>query len=139
MPITKSADRVAAKWARVTPQRQQDYQEGVQQPRRPWAASAAAANDRYKAGVTEAANANRFIKGVNAAGDGKWSAKALAKGPARFAEGVAVSGPDYQAAMTPVLAAINAVQLPPKAPTGSPANIQRVAAVVSALRKLKTG
>lgn len=139
MAAVKSADRVSAKWARVTPQRAQDYTEGVQQPRTPWAAAAAAANDRYKAGVAEAANANRFQKGVAAAGDATWARKSLAKGPTRFAEGVAISTPDYQAGVQPYLDAIAAVQLPPRGPKGSPANIQRVAAIAAALRKRKTG
>jgi len=139
MANMKSADAVAEKWARVTPQRAQDYTDGVKSPRTPWAAASAGANDRYKAGVTEAAAANRYQKGVNAAGDQAWQTKTLAKGPARFAEGVALSGPDYQAAVKPYLDVIAATQLPPRGPKGSPQNLQRVAAIATALRKKKTG
>lgn len=139
MPAVKSADRVSAKWARVTPQRAQDYTEGIQQPRTAWAAAATAAQPRYVSSVQEAAAAGRFARGVARAGDARWTQKSLSKGPARFAAGVAESGPDYQAAMGPVLAAIGSVALPPRQPTGSPGNIQRVAAIAAALRKLKTG
>ena len=139
MANVKSADRVSAKWARVTPQRAEDYTLGIQQPRTPWAAAAAAGNERYKQAVTEAAAQNRFARGVARAGDARWSQKSLSKGPSRFAQGVAESGPDYQAAMGPVLAAIAAAQLPPRGPTGSPANLQRVAAITTALRKFSTG
>lgn len=139
MAAVKSTDRIAAKWARVTPQRTEDYSAGVQQPRTPWAAAAAAANDRYKAGVTEAASQNRFVKGINAAGDARWQQKALAKGPSRFAEGVAMSGPDYQAAVQPYIDTIASTQLPPRGPKGDPRNLLRVAAISTALRKRKTG
>jgi len=139
MANVKSADRVAEKWARVTPQRAEDYSLGVKSPRTSWANASTAANDRYKAGVTEAANANRYPKGIAATGDAGWSAKTLAKGPARFAEGVMLSGPDYQEAVKPYLDVIAATQLPPRGPKGSPQNLQRVAAIATALRKKKTG
>lgn len=139
MAAVKSADRVSAKWARVTPQRTEDYSLGIQQPRTPWAAAATAGQARYVTSVQEAAARGAYGKGVAKAGDARWTQKSLSKGPSRFAQGVAESGPDYQAAIAPVLAAIGAVVLPPRQPTGSPGNIQRVTAVVTALRKLKTG
>jgi len=139
MAAVKSAARVSEKWARVTPQRSTDYEAGVKEPRTPWAAATGAANDRYKAGVQEAATANRFQKNVAAAGDATWLRKTLAKGPARFAEGVQLSGPDYEAAVKPYLDTIAATALPPRGPKGSPQNLQRVAVLASALRKKKTG
>lgn len=139
MANVKSPDRIAAKWARVTPQRTEDYTLGVQQPRAPWAASSQAAGERYKVAVTEAANAGRYGKGVAAAGDATWSQKTLAKGPARFAEGVALSGPDYQAGVQPYIDTIAATPLPPRYPKGDPRNLDRVKAIAVALRKRKTG
>jgi hypothetical protein len=117
MAAVKSADRVSAKWARVTPQRQQDYQLGVQSPRTPWAAATKAGEERYKMGVQESIARGAFGKGVTLAGDQKWQSKSLAKGPTRFAEGVALSAPDYQAAVAPYLDVISATTLPPP---GSP-------------------
>ncbi len=139
MPAVKSTTAVAEKWARVTPQRSEDYKMGISQPRAPWAASAKAAEDRYKAGVTEAAGRGAYGKGVTAAGDQKWQQKALAKGPSRFAEGVAISAPDFQAAISPYLDTIGATTLPPRFSKGDPRNVERVRVLSQALRKRKTG
>ena len=139
MPAVKPGANVAAKWSRVAAQRTEDYQMGVQQPRTPWAAAAAAAQERYKQGVTDAANRGAFAKGVQAAGDQKWSSKAVAKGPTRFAEGVQLSGPDYAAGVQPYLDTIAGTQLPPRYPKGYPRNVERVRVMSQALRKRKTG
>lgn len=139
MANVKSTAAVAEKWARVTPQRQEDYSIGIQNPRAPWAASAKAAEERYKAGVAEAAQAGRYGKGITAAGDAKWAQKALAKGPSRFAEGVAISAPDFQAGISPYLDVIRATVLPPRFAKGDPRNLERVKAISQALRKKKTG
>ena len=139
MPAVKSGAAVAEKWARVTPMRQEDYKLGVQNPRTPWAQASTAANERYKTGVAEAAAANRYTKGVAAAGDARWQSKALAKGPARFAEGVALSAPDYQAGVQPFLDTIAGTTLPPRFAKGDPRNIERVRVLAMALRKKKTG
>ena len=93
MAAVKDASRIAAKWARVTPQRAQDYTEGVQSPRTPWDSAAKAGEDRYKSAVQEAAARGAYGKGVTQAGQQKWQSKSLAKGPSRFAEGDAVRGP----------------------------------------------
>lgn len=139
MANVKPSASVSEKWARVTPQRQQDYQTGVQNPRTPWAAATKAGEERYKAGVMEAAQRGAFGKGVTAAGDQKWQQKAMAKGPTRFAEGVAISAPDYQAAVTPYLDVIASTQLPPRFAKGDPRNVERVKVISAALRKRKTG
>lgn len=137
MPV--DANKSSSKWARVTPQRQQDYQEGVANPRTPWAAATRAAEDRYKAGVMEAANRGSFGKGVAAAGDARWQQKATAKGPSRFAEGVSMSAPDYEAGVAPYVAVINSTQLPPRFAKGDPRNLERTKTIAMALRKKKTG
>lgn len=139
MPAVKSGAATSAKWSRVSAQRTEDYQAGVAAPRTPWAAATAAAEDRYKAGVQDAATRGAFGKGVRAAGDARWSAKATAKGPTRYAEGVQISGPDYAAGVQPYLDTIAATQLPPRYPKGDPRNVQRVAVLSAALRKRKTG
>lgn len=139
MANVKSGTGTAEKWSRVTPQRQTDYQNGVQNPRVPWAAATKGAEERYKAGVQEAASKGRYGKGVTAAGDAKWQQKALAKGPSRFAEGVAMSAPDYQAAVQPYLDVIASTNLPPRYAKGDPRNVERVKVIADALRKRKTG
>jgi hypothetical protein len=139
MAGTKSGAQTAEKWARVTPMRSEDYKIGVQNPRAPWAASSTAAQDRYKAGVTEAANRGAYGKGIAAAGDQKWQRKSAEKGPQRFAEGVALSTGDYQTGVQPYLDVIAATQLPPRYPKGDPRNVERVRVLSAALRKRKTG
>ena len=139
MASVKDTSRVSAKWARVTPQRAEDFTIGVQNPRVSWLTATRGAEDRYKAGVLEAANAGRFGKGVAAAGDQGWQQKTLAKGPGRFAEGVAISAPDYEAAVAPYLDTIRATTLPPRFPKGDPRNLERTKAIAMALRKRKTG
>lgn len=139
MPATKDPTKTAAKWSRVSAQRGQDYQEGVAAPRVPWAAASAAANDRYKQGVMDAAQRNAFAKGVQAAGDQRWQSKSVAKGPGRYAEGVQLSGPDYATGVQPYLDTINSTALPPRYPRGDPRNVDRVKVLAAALRKRKTG
>ncbi len=139
MAEVKNIGAVKEKWARVTPQRTEDYKIGVTNPRRDWATAAAAAKDSYKAGVTEAASKGMYEKGVTESGSAKWKEKALAKGPGRFAEGVMVGANDYAKGMEPVIATIQATTLPPKFPRGDPRNIQRVSVIATALRKMRTG
>src|SRR6266508_224337 len=124
MPI--DVGRVAAKWARRAASAGTEYSEGVANPSRSWAQASQAAAPNY-------------ANGVQAAGDGAWSHGATTKGPARFAEGVQLAQPAYTSGFGRVAAAINATALPPRQPTGSPGNIQRVAVIATALRKLRTG
>jgi len=137
MADIKPLGQIADKWKRVTPQRTQDYEQGVQQPRRDWAQSTANASDRYKEGIQSAINRGAFAKGVTNAGSGKWQEKTLAKGPNRFAEGVAQSGGDYEDGFAPYHQVISSTTLPPRFPTGDDRNIQRVSVLNKALRKKK--
>jgi hypothetical protein len=139
MPATRDGGRVAAKWARVSAQRGTDYADGIAAPRVPWAAASAAAEDRYKQGVQEAAARGAFGKGVRAAGDARWQANSTAKGPTRYAEGVQIGAADYAAKVQPYLDTIASTNLPPRFPRGDQRNINRVTALSTALRKRKTG
>lgn len=131
--------RVAAKWARRAASAGSEYEEGVRTTTRDWAAATVAAEKNYQAGVTAAASAGRFGKGVQRAGNSKWKKGAMEKGPARFSQGVSIAEPDYSAQMGPVLEVIGRTDLPPRGPAGSDGNIQRVAALSKALRALKVG
>lgn len=129
----KATSATAEKWARVTPQRVPDYQLGVANPRRPWQAAAAASNDTYKTAVTAAANKDMYRKGVMATSQSDYQQKTLAKGPGRFAEGVQVGQDSYAKGFAPYAEVIRATALPPRFAKGDPRNIQRVAAVATAL------
>jgi len=131
-PIEQSSD----KWVRRASVAGPDYQTGVQNPRKAWAAAAKEGEANYKAGVTAAAAAGRFGAGVTKAGDEKWRSNALRKGPGRFAEGVAIGKDDWNKGFAPYQAAIAAVTLPARGPKGSPQNIQRVSTIATTLRTL---
>lgn len=139
MARAKTAAEIGSKWARVTPQRAPDYEEGVKNPRASWSASTTAAAERYKAGVVEAANKGRFAAGVTRAGDQRWAERAATIGPGRYAEGVATSEGQYQAAIAPYVEVINRTQLPPRYAKGDPRNLQRTITLAAALRAKKVG
>lgn len=132
----KAIDQSSDKWARRSAVAGVDYQSGVANPRRPWAEASLAAAANYRAGVTQAANAGRFEAGIKSSGEDKWKQRSVRVGPGRFAEGVAVAKPDWEAGFRPYQEALAAITLPQRGPKGSPANLQRVQAVSTALRTL---
>jgi len=131
--------KVGEKWARVTPQRVEDYQAGIADPAKDWASETFAAEARYKEGIAKAATEGRFGKGVRKAGTTKWQTNALEKGPRRFQEGVAVGEGAYIEGFAPYADVINAVKPSPRYARGDPRNIQRVTDYALALHKRKTG
>lgn len=139
MAEVKALSRIREKWQRVTPGRTQDYQLGIENPRRSWADQAKGASGTWKAGVDAASNKGMYQKGVEKAGDAKWKGRALAKGPGRFSEGVYMSAGDYEKGFAPYRAAIESVDLGPKFPRRDPRNLERVRRVVTALTEAKQG
>lgn len=137
MANIKDIEQSSDKWTRRASVAGADYQAGINNPRRDWEEASVDAESNYKIGVIAAANAGRYGRGVKEAGNEKWKKNAIAKGPSRFAEGVALAQEDWEYGFAPYHAAIKALKLPPRGPKGSPANIQRVAAVATALRALK--
>lgn len=135
MPKVKS--NFAAKWARVTPQRTEDYQQGIQNPKVPWAEATLAAEKNQADGIQEAIRDKRFAKGVSKAGNSAWQQGALNKGVNRFGEGVQVSQEKYAAGFAPYAQVIESTQLPPRYPKGDPRNVLRVTAIATALRNKK--
>ncbi len=133
MAEIKSLSSIRDKWTRVTPGRTEDYKLGIQNPRRDWEEETKAGKDNWKAGVDAAAAKDLFAKGVTKAGTAKWRDHALKKGPGRFAEGVYIAGPDYEAGFKPYHDAISRVDLGPRFPKRDPRNLARVKAVVDAL------
>jgi hypothetical protein len=139
MAEVKSGAAIQEKYTRVTPGRSEDYKIGVTSPRRSWSKAATTANQSWKDGVAQASAGDRFAKGVNAAGDGKWQSKALDKGPGRFSEGTMKAGGDYLKGVQPYLDTIASTAIPPRFPKGDPRNINRVSVLNLALRKKKVG
>ncbi len=137
MANIKPIDQASDKWIRRAAVAGPDYQKGIENPKADWETASIEASGNYKAGVIAAANAGRFERGIKIAGTAKWKRNAMAKGPNRFAEGVALAQDDWEKGFGPYHSVIAALKLPPRGPKGSPANMQRVAAVAMALRSLK--
>lgn len=132
-----AVDVIGAKWARVTPTRTADYEEGVRNPRKDWSRSTLAATDAWKAGITDAVAKGTWQKGVSRAGTPGWQEGAVAKGVPRWGPGVQVAEPKYTAAFAPYREAIARVTLPPRYARRDPRNLMRVNVVVDALVKAK--
>lgn len=137
MPKIKDLSRIANKWTTVTPQRQDSYTEGIENPREDWKAATLAATARHTAGVQQALANKSFDKGVTRVGTAKWQKNALEKGPARWAQGVQLSQDNYSKGFAPYAQVIANTTLPPRGPKGDPTNIQRVAVMAKALSDAK--
>lgn len=135
MPKVKA--NFAGKWARVTPQRTEDYKQGIQNPRQSWQQATLAAEANQAAGVQQAITEKRFAKGVQKAGDSAWQQGALNKGTTRFGEGVQLAQEKYQSGFAPYAQVIESTTLPPRFAKGDPRNVERVRAMALALRNKK--
>lgn len=137
MPKIRSASEVSKKWARVTPERAEDYRLGVMNPKKDWADETAKSEKIYEEGVKKAITNKRFGKGVRAAGTAKWQKGAIEKGTERFGPGVEHAQEAYEKGFAPYRDVIEGLSLPPKYPKGDPRNLARVAAVAKALHDKK--
>lgn len=133
----KPLDKIAEKWDRVASGAQAEYEEGVRNPRKDWAAATKAAEKAYDMGIAAAIAAKRFGKGVAKAGTAKWQSMAIAKGPGRWSEGIRLAKAAYTEAFAPYHTALGAISYPEKGPRGDPGNIRRVAIVAKTLHELK--
>lgn len=113
------------------------YAAGVQTAGPEWAAKTKAAADTWQQGVQQAAAQNRFANGVNQASQNKFQTRASTVGPARYTQGVAGAGDNWQSQTQPFLNTIAGLTLPPRGVKGSPQNILRVQAIADALRAKK--
>ena len=133
MPQVKSAGEIAGKWSRVTPQRTEDYEQGVNNPKKDWKEETMAAAARQAEGVQKAIQEKRYERGVAAAGTSKWQEKASTKGPTRWSQGVQLGSGDYEEGFAPYRDTIERTNLPPRFPAGDPRNIERTRAMAQAL------
>ena len=139
MATIRSASKIAEKWARVTPQRAQDYEEGVNNPKKDWATNTKAAESNYEAGIQQSIRDKRFGKGVSKAGTEKWKSGATTKGVQRFGPGVAMAQGAYEEGFAPYREVIEKLSLPKRYAKGDPRNFERVKAVGQALHNKKIG
>lgn len=137
MPKIRSIDAITRKWHDVTPQRADEYIEGVRSPKEDWKGKTLAAAKNYELGIQAALVNKSFDKGVGKSSTGRWQEKAIKKGGVRFGPGVQEAAPDFQAGFAPYRDVIAQTSLPPRYPKGDPRNIERVRAMAKALRDKK--
>lgn len=137
--LVKSATEIAKKWARVTAERTEDYEQGVRNPLRDWADETEAAESRFEDGIKAAITRKAFGKGVRKCGTARQKQKTIVKGIIRWPEGVRVAEGDMESGMKPVVDVLKALELPKRYATGDPRNIERVKVIQQALHKMKTG
>ena len=133
----KSAAQIARKWARVTPERTQDFEDGVRNPSKDWKTETLAAQDRYEDGIKDSITRKAFGKGVERVGTAKQQGKSITKGIDRWPEGVRDAEKDMEEGMKPVVETLSNLTLPPRYKTGDPRNLKRVEAVAIALHKMR--
>ncbi len=136
---TKTAQETAAKWSRVTPDRAQDYEEGVRNPDTDWAEATLAAEPNYEEGIRKSITNKSFSKGVKKTGTAGQQNATIEKGLTRWPEGVRLAENKMATAMDPVIKVLQATTLPPRYPKGDPRNLKRVEAVTVALHNMKIG
>jgi len=139
MANIKPINQSAQKWSDRAAGAAGDFAQGVNNPRTPWAAATIAAEGNFQSGITAAIANKSFSKGVTKAGDATWKKGAAGKGPGRYVEGVLMDKDNWPKGFAPYQNSIAGLTLPARGPKGSPQNIQRVAAVATALRAVKMG
>lgn len=134
----KSLDAITKKWTDRAAVAGQAYKDGVMTTTG-WAAATSAAKDNWAQGVSQAAANGSFQRGVDAAGDSTWQTGSANKGAARYPSGVQGAGPKFSQGFSKFASVLSSLTLPPRFPKGSPQNVERVNAVVTALRNAKLG
>lgn len=132
----KPISTIVSKWQTRAGGAGQDYVTGVQNPKRPQAATAAAAAPAWAAGVSAAVTNGTFARNVLAAQQ-KYLTNATGKGATRYPSGIQAGVQDFQNGITPVINVLANLNLPPRATKGDPSNINRVSAVDTALHQWK--
>lgn len=135
----KSLESITEKWAKVTPERAPYYEEGIKSPAADWATESVKGQKAYEAAMRDPKVLALREKKIKEVGSEKWSRKALAVGPGRFAEGVPAAEDDFNKGFAPYHSVIAAVVLPEKGARGDPKNYARVKAIGDALHKKRMG
>ncbi len=137
----KTASQVSAKWGSRASAASNDYVEGAKNTTKDQSALAVAAIPFMKTAINKAIDSGRVARGLQNSGKGGWVAGITSKGGGRYSEGV--SGASAQAKYATNSGAFDsargAASELPRGDKGSPTNLNRVSAVVNALRKEKVG
>lgn len=130
-----SLSEISASWVQGAGAGAANYRKGVLNSAVDWETPTEAADSNWATAVAEAASAGRFKAGVNRVGNAKWREKSSTLGAQRFPSGVAAAADDYQRGFAPYRDTIAGLNLPPRGPRGSAANLERVRHVTDALHQ----
>ena len=133
MAVQFPAPSVAAeRWGRRASAASGDFKAGAQAASGRWQPAAVAGETNYNAGVQAGIAKKAFSTGVNKAGDAKWLNRTTTVGPERYAGGVLVAQPAYDAGVSPIWAKAAATQLGARGPRSSEGNYQRAVQMAKA-------
>lgn len=137
----KTASSSSTKWAQRAANAGQAYLTGAQDTTKDQATAAIAAKANWKAGIDAAVANDSFAKGLGRSGKAGWLAGVQQKGSANYATGVGtqLARSKYEANSGKYDTARGAASSITRGPKGSAGNLQRVSAVVTALRTVKAG
>lgn len=139
MVDVKPLDQIVSKWATNAGAATNYYTQGATAAATKYASNAQAAGPQYSQGVQAAIGRNAYQNGVAKAGASKYSTGITAKGAARYGGGITAGKSNFQSGMQGVIGVLQGLSLPPRGARGDPANLQRVAAIDTALRAYATG
>ena len=131
MPLATIVDKYLRNARAARP----SYEEGIRNPRAPWANSASKAKQAYADGVQNAIEHDLFSKGVQRAGDEHWFSRSLNLGAPRYSTGVAAAQSAYSSGFAPHRETLAALQLPERYARGDERNIERVRVIADALHQ----
>lgn len=137
----KTASQSSTKWQQNSQNGASNYVAGAEGTTKDQSALAIAAKGNWKAGLDAAVAAGSFEKGLQASGKAGWLNGVREKGSANYGTGVgaAASASKYTANSGKYDSARSAAASVARGPKGSAGNLQRVAAVMTAERAVKSG
>lgn len=135
----KTANQSSEKFATRAGAAVGDYVQGAKGAGEAWKRGAKAAVANHKAAVQEALTNNSYERGIDGASSADYANGVESKGSARYPDGVSGSRAKYEKNSAKFDGARAAAASLPRGPRGSAQNLNRVSAVTTALRKVKTG
>ena len=139
--MAKTASTAVLKWQQRASGAGSDYAEGARTTDKDQAQRAIAAKTIYQQALTESFSRDAYAKGLQKSGKAGWLAGVEQKGASNYSTGVSadVARSKYVSESGKYDSARKASDSIPRGPRGSAANLNRVAAVVNALRAAKVG
>ncbi len=135
--MAKTAAQSSQKFAERAAASSNDYVKEAQATTKDQSANAIAAKTIYQQALTASFGKDSYAKGLGRSGKAGWLKGVTEKGADRFATGVQNSANKYAERSAPFDSARNAAASLPRSVKGSPQNLARVSAVVTALRAAK--